>query len=235
MSATGPLQEITQSSFALFPYLPKELPFHIWRMTWQRRAINVLRQENVSQRRHPQGGFLVLNTRNLEELHTRAMFRDWGRDALDAHNDIREDVIDIFDEPTDPADRVIFNTITWSRSPQPTSLWVSAESRAETLRHYSLCFGLEGGDSQLYFNFRLDVLLLNCKEFPFFQALDRVQPQLSCIFQQKDLVRLQNVMLWNISEYQGWTERFMSQSRPKTYHSSLWKTSTAGQVTMIRA
>lgn len=53
-----------------------------------------------------------------------------------------------------------FRTKTWSDAPLPVSLSVNRESRHETLLHFRVALGLEGGPSQVYFNFNLDVVRL---------------------------------------------------------------------------
>src|SRR3569833_1630167 len=52
-------------------------------------------------------------------------------------------------------------TLTTSRAAPPTTLFVSRESRRETLRHYRLAFDLPGNTNQVYFNFDLDRLCFN--------------------------------------------------------------------------
>ncbi|TLD08574.1 uncharacterized protein PgNI_07351 [Pyricularia grisea] len=56
----------------------------------------------------------------------------------------------------------LYSTTTFARVDRstlvPITLWIDRESRAETLKHYRLAFALRGGESRVYFNFRLDTL-----------------------------------------------------------------------------
>ncbi|KAI1881842.1 hypothetical protein JX265_000668 [Neoarthrinium moseri] len=109
--------------FTIFSFLPTELQLKIWRETWEERVVTISRKyhgPNVS----------VTADATEEQLkgrHSRA---------------IREQ------EPFADGDKLLINTTTRSRATLPVTLWVSRQSRLETLRHYELCMGLPGGSVQ---------------------------------------------------------------------------------------
>ncbi|KAK2600793.1 hypothetical protein N8I77_010300 [Diaporthe amygdali] len=50
-------------------------------------------------------------------------------------------------------------TVTTGSAQMPVTLWINAESRSETLRHYQIAFSRpKNGDSHVYFNFGIDKL-----------------------------------------------------------------------------
>lgn len=193
-----------------FPKLPKEIRLKIWRSTWEPRVVNIIRK---SKERKVQcdtnadnGSDEVVHNKleiprqdapdtasntdsdstDREELETRhycAVMLDWGEEALTVEEDDLEYSARLKD--VKPMDRYLLNTTTFSWATTPTSLWVNHEAREETLRHFELCWGLDGGESRVWFNFDLDVLLV-----------DGLEDHLMITYHQRDLVRLQRAMIW---------------------------------------
>ncbi|KAI1876087.1 uncharacterized protein JN550_001583 [Neoarthrinium moseri] len=144
--------------FTIFSFLPTELQLKIWRETWEERVVTISRKyhgPNVS----------VTADATEEQLkgrHSRA---------------IREQ------EPFADGDKLLINTTTCSRATLSVTLWVSRQSRLETLRHYELCMGLPGGTTTVYFNFSLDTL-----RFPY-------SPLVPGSVQPRDLARVQKLAI----------------------------------------
>lgn len=170
----------------LFSDLPTDLRLRIWRETWAPRVVNILREEDESRRRYPRGKGAA-DLRELEQRHGRAMHQRWTRECLP---DAAGNPVELPRVAAKPSDREMFCTVTssWAAARSPASLWVSREARKETLRHYELCLGLYGGESRVYFNFALDVLLL----VPGSCSLGD--------FKETDLARVQRIMLWNAND-----------------------------------
>lgn len=197
-------------SFTNFPNLPSELRLRIWQHTWKSRTISV-------EDWHADHGNTDVPNPAYNERRTRTMLPrpQWEQEGL--YQDPR--LMEVFNETLDPADRPKILTITSSSSPLPVSLWTTSESREETLRHYTLCFGVEGGLTRVYFNFNLDTLYLNAKDFPTVPThptLAEIQLHQPYRFQQQDLNRLQNLMLWSTRDGHAWTEVLAIRRVPPT-------------------
>lgn len=115
---------------------------------------------------------------DLARRHSRAVLQDWA-------DEISPETRATFPTDVNPADRNIFYTVTKSWAPLPISLWVNHESRIETLRHYEIAWGLDGGESRVYFNFDKDIL-----------QLDGLDEEVFWTFHRHDLIRLQKAMVW---------------------------------------
>lgn len=64
----------------------------------------------------------------------------------------QQNVYDFFNEDD-------VTTVSTSTAPLPVTLWISKDSRDETLRHYEIAFACpKNGSSEIYFNFRIDEL-----------------------------------------------------------------------------
>lgn len=130
---------------------------------------------------------------DLALRHGRAVLQDWL-------NEISPTSRTVLSTDVNPADRNIFYTVTKSWAPLPISLWVNHESRVETLRHYEIAWGLDGGESRVYFNFDKDIL-----------QLDGLEEDIFCTFHRHDLIRLERAMVW-VTQKESWDDYLVDET-----------------------
>src|SRR3569833_2083553 len=156
----SPRPTTSPATFFYFSQLPVELRLQVYRASWESRNVFLSRRVVCDAEQ--------LNvTMMMAEIHSVAAFYlRHARVAPGAKQTVRDMAAGRFakllrdEEFRSEVVRAI-PTLTTSRAAPPTTLFVSRESRRETLRHYRLAFDLPGGTTQVYFNFDLDRLCFN--------------------------------------------------------------------------
>ena len=180
MSSSRVQNKDNHGSFYLFPRLPAELRLKIWKSTWEPRLVEPFRilKEKCCEHSLRLDHCFVKHGQpcwGLRRSQTAAFLSDWG--------DVHDESGKILYSKRDPdlqENRGAFQTITAAAAKSPVTLWVSQESRTATLKCYEICWGLDGGESRIYFNFDLDTL-----------EVRHISVRLQ--YHHRDLMRLQSV------------------------------------------
>lgn len=143
------------TTFHIFPLLPLELRKQVWEATYEPRVVEPLREILDHECQSPASDEPRRYRdccHDVRTRHSHAILSDWEM--------FRDFFHTTGAEQPQPGDRELFPTITTTKTKPPVTLWVSKESRATTLMAYELCWGLDGGETHVWFNFDLDTLYL---------------------------------------------------------------------------
>lgn len=143
-------------TFPQFSRLPPELRRRIWQHTWEARAVTISRRLVAFKHGQPMGvgydpSYEWLHRYTHEYKTHLVRSNHWG--VVDPRYHRKT-----WFEKAIGKDLV---TSTTSDSAPPASLFVNHESRHETLLHFQPAFSLDGGHTNVYFNFGLDTMKLS--------------------------------------------------------------------------